>query len=116
MERLADKYKNHDWIEIFVVYQKEAHSEEGIFHDIPQPTEYEVRKNHAKRLVKEFAMQNVRVLIDEMDNRTSRSYGNLPNMIFVIEPDGKLGFVSDWTKTFEVEDYLNNAVKSNPSK
>lgn len=112
MEALAGKYKDKNWVEFLVVYQKEAHPEEGIFREVTQPVDYRVRKTHAERLVKEFSMRNDKLLVDEIDNRVSRLYGNMPNMVFVINPDGKLGFVSSWTKTYEVEEFLAQAANT----
>lgn len=97
MEELNAKYKDKD-VEFFVVYSKEPHAgERRYFKKYDQHTSYEHKLKYARELVEEFGMK-VPVLVDDLDEAVVEAYGRMPNMIFIIDKEGKIAYKSDWTE------------------
>ncbi len=97
MEELYGKYKD-EGVEFFVVYSKEPHAEERrYFKKYTQHASYEHKLSYAKELVEQFGMK-VPVLVDDLDEAVVQAYGRMPNMVFVIDKEGKIAYKSDWTE------------------
>ena len=65
MEQLRQKYEGRD-VEFVTMYVREPHPHERGFKDVPQPTTYEQKVDHAKQLidVKDVVMP---VVVDEIE-------------------------------------------------
>ena len=50
----------------------------------------------------------MRILVDEMDSRVQRAYGDLPNMAYVISKRGLVVYKASWTKADEIGSLLRN--------
>jgi hypothetical protein len=50
------------------------------------------------------------VLVDDLDGTVHRAYGSLPNMVYIIEKNGKIVFKAMWTDHNEIESALANLV------
>ncbi len=97
MEELREKYKDKG-VEFFVVYSKEPHAgERRYFKKYTQHSSYEHKLGYAKELVEQFGMK-VPVLVDDLDETVVHAYGRMPNMIFIIDKEGKIAYKSDWTE------------------
>lgn len=97
MEELQKKYKDRD-VEFFVVYSKEPHAgERRYFKKYTQHTSYEHKLGYAKELVGEFGMK-VPVLVDDIDEAVVNAYGRMPNMVYIIDKEGKIAYKADWTE------------------
>ncbi len=97
MEELREKYKDRD-VEFFVVYSKEPHAgERRYFKKYTQHTSYEHKLGYAKELVEQFGMK-VPVLVDDIDETVVHAYGRMPNMVYIIDKEGKIAYKSDWTE------------------
>lgn len=99
MEQLAQKYQN---IRFRVIYTREPHAGEGEFRLIAQPKTFDERLALAKRLKSDTGMQR-QILIDEMGSPVQKAYGNLPNMLYLIDPDGKIVAKWDWADVEALE-------------
>lgn len=97
MEELRRKYKDRD-VEFFVVYSKEPHAgERRYFKKYAQHTSYEHKLGYAKELVEQFGME-VPVLVDDIDEAVVHAYGRMPNMVYIIDKEGKIAYKADWTE------------------
>ncbi len=97
MEELREKYKDKG-VEFFVVYSKEPHAgERRYFKKYTQHSSYEHKLGYAKELVEQFGMK-VPVLVDDLDETVVQAYGRMPNMIFIIDKEGKIAYKADWTE------------------
>ena len=65
------------------------------FKDFDAPKSYAERVQVIERFRREVPGR-VRVLVDEMDNRTARAFGGLPNMAFVVDRAGVVREKQDW--------------------
>ncbi len=45
-------------------------------------------------------------VIDDMENTMQQTYGRMPNMEFIIDPDGKLVYSKDWANMDELKEWL----------
>lgn len=102
MEELREKYKDKG-VEFFVVYSKEPHAgERKYFKKYSQHTSYEHKLGYAKELVDQFGMK-VPVLVDDLDEAVVEAYGRMPNMVFIIDKEGKIAYKSDWTENPRID-------------
>lgn len=106
IEELNQKYKDKD-VKFFVVYSKEPHAgERRYFKKYTQHTSYEHKLSYAKELVETFGMK-VPVLVDDLDESVVEAYGRMPNMVFIIDKEGKIAYKSDWTEKPRIESLLD---------
>ncbi len=97
IEELSSKFKDKG-VEFFVVYSKEPHAgERSYFKKYEQHKTYEHKLGYAKELVETFGMK-VPVLVDDLDESTVEAYGRMPNMVYIIDKEGKIAYKSDWTE------------------
>ncbi len=83
-------------VEFFVVYSREPHAgERKYFRKYSQHTSYEQKLNYACELVQEFEMK-VPVLVDDLGEKTSKAFGWMPNMVYVIDKGGKIAYKASW--------------------
>lgn len=110
IEELYKKYKERD-VEFFVVYSKEPHAgERRYFKKYTQHTSYEHKLGYAKELVETFGMK-VPVLVDDLDEAVVEAYGRMPNMVYVIDKDGKIAYKANWTEEPRIDLLLDELVK-----
>lgn len=46
------------------------------------------------------------VLVDEVPRNVSATYGGGPNMLYIVDPGGKIAYKSLWTNASAVNAYL----------
>ena len=110
MEALYEKYKDRD-VEFFVVYSKEPHAgERRYFRKYTQHTSYEHKVGYAKELVETFGMK-VPVLVDGIDEAVVEAYGRMPNMVFIIDKDGKIAYKANWAEQPRIDMSLDELIK-----
>ncbi len=100
---MAEKYSDH--VQILNVYTPEAHPGEKDFEKYAPHTSYEQKLEYACELVDTCNMQ-VPVLVDGMDKAVHDMFGELPNMVYVINKTGKVVYKSTWTVAGELEKVL----------
>lgn len=83
------------------------------FEAIEEPTTAEQRKALAVRFREEVPGE-IPVLLDELDNRTTKAYGGMPNSLFVIKPDGTLSHAFEWASVREAERALAEVFGQTP--
>ncbi len=75
------------------------------FREIDEPKTDEERVALARKFRAEVP-GSIRVLIDPVDNRTSKAYGGLPNSAYVIGGDGRVAAKLPWASVIQVEQQL----------
>ena len=100
MEKVYGKRK--DKAKFFMVYHHDPHPGQGIFRGIEQPKNMDERLKLAQRLKRETNLQ-MPILVDEVPRKVSKLYGGLPNMIYIINPAGKVAYYNRWTDHKEID-------------
>jgi peroxiredoxin len=100
---LMPKYPN---VEFLVVYVREAHPGSRV-----GPHETLVDKIAlADRMKNEYG--DVRnMLVDNLDGEMHKAYGSFPNMVYVVNPEGKVTYRCDWSYAHLIERALKERDK-----
>ncbi len=101
LSKLVSKFAPR--VEFLMVYTREAHPGERIRSHRATGEKVE----HAK-IFKELENVKLHVLIDSVDGRVHKKYGNLPNMIYIINKEGRIVYKASWTDSREIEEVLEN--------
>ena len=107
MNRLAAKYPA-DEVVFLLLYVREAHP--GLF--IGAHESMEQKAAAARRLGKRVPAEKRTVIVDDFEGKIHRAYGSMPNMAYLIGPDGTVLFRSDWTHWQQIEELLDD--RDNP--
>jgi hypothetical protein len=105
MARVARRWGSRDDVTVVLVYGTEAHPNQGQFLAVDQPTTDEDRSALASRLAheEELAMD---VLVDDVPRNASATYGGAPNMVYVVDPSGRVAYRALWTDATAVDRFL----------
>jgi hypothetical protein len=103
-ERVRNDFKDRD-VEFFLVYVREAHPGERY----PAHETSEQKIQDAKALA-ELEWIGAKVLVDDLDGTIHRNYGQQPNMLYVIDKEGRVFFRALWA----AETSLRRALTSSP--
>ena len=79
-------------VEFLLIYVREAHPGERL----SQHKRFSDKLN-AARLLPEKYHEDRRILIDTLNGDMHRVYGAMPNVIYVINPEGSVHYRCDWT-------------------
>jgi cytochrome oxidase Cu insertion factor (SCO1/SenC/PrrC family) len=109
MARLAREYAEREDVTFALVYGKEAHPHQGEFLAIDDPETVEERRELASRLVAEEDVP-FPVLVDEVPREGSAEYGGAPNMVYLVDPEGRIAYRALWTNAREIERVLHEEV------
>lgn len=104
MARLTRKWDG-EGATFVLVYQKEAHPNQGQFLDVDDPETDEERLSLAERLTREEDVP-MTVLVDDVPRNVSATYGGAPNMVYVVDPDGQIAYTSLWTDAGALDAFL----------
>ncbi len=110
MERLASLFSEHP-VRFIVIYTREPHAKEGIFRDLEQPSDDHQRRKYAERAQKELGIHR-KILIDTMEGTVQKLYGGLPNMVYIIDPEGRVVFHDRWADAKAVKQALEKIFAS----
>ncbi len=108
IESLKKKYGARG-VEFVVVYVEDPHPGEPGYRDYRQPETFDERKRYADRLVAERGMEAT-VVVDDMDDAVWKQYGSLPNMIYVVDREGKIAYHATWTMADKIDRVLADLV------
>lgn len=98
LTQLYQRYRDRDF-QIFVVYTREAHPGENY----PHHDSYEQKLAHARKLRELDKVDEIPILVDDIGGATHTAYGQLPNMVYLIDRDGTVVYKSDWTDAQEID-------------
>ena len=102
LNQLYQRFCDKDF-EFFTVYVQESHPAE---HFGAHKTQ-EQKVSAAQSCQIQDAIQ-VPILVDEFEGPVHRAYGLMPNMVYIIDKDGKIAYRSGWTDHKDVEIALAN--------
>ncbi len=100
IRRLRDKYPD---VEFLLVYVREAHPGSRL-----KPPATQEEKLALGKQLKEIYNEPREVLVDRLDGDMHRRYGALPNMVYVIDPAGRVVYRCDWAFPRNIDRVLAN--------
>ena len=100
VRRLRDKYPD---VEFLLVYVREAHPGSRL-----KPPASQREKLELGRRLKEIYGDPRDVLVDTLDGEMHRGYGALPNMVYVVDPEGQVVYRCDWAFPKKIDRVLAN--------
>ena len=100
---LRDVKAKHPDVEFLVIYVREAHpgSRRGPTQDLEQKIAL------AKEMKNSFG-EHREILVDGIDGAMHQAYGALPNMVYVVNPDGKVIYRCDSGFAKRIDKVLKN--------
>ena len=100
VRRLRDKYPD---VEFLLVYVREAHPGSRL-----KPPASQREKLDLGARMKQIYDDPRDVLVDTLDGAMHRRYGALPNMVYIIDPDGRVAYRCDWAFPKNIDRVLAN--------
>ena len=100
--QLYSKYRNKGF-EFFTVYVREPHPGESYG---PHKS-WEQKLQYARECQKQDGIENP-MLVDDLAGTVHQLYVLMPNMIYIVDKDGKIVYKAIWTDHEEVELVLKN--------
>ncbi len=101
MEALNKAYAGKG-ISFYYVLSREPHPG---FYGFTQPDSLEMRREYVRLANAELTLA-LPWVIDDMTNKLQKTYGGMPNMDFIIAPDGKLIYSNDWANMDKLKEWL----------
>lgn len=98
---LTQLYRNYrpQGFQFFIVYTREAHPGENFPHHQSM-----VQKLGRARKMRELdRVDEIPILVDDVGGATHTAYGQLPNMVYLIDREGVIVYKSDWTDAVEID-------------
>jgi hypothetical protein len=100
MREIAGEFAD---VAFLLVYVREAHPGERL-----GPHQNMDEKFHAAKMVAPRYGEHRRVLVDNLDGDFHRAYGSMPNVIYIIRPDGKIHYRCNWATPAAVRGALSD--------
>jgi hypothetical protein len=91
--------------EFFTIYVREPHPGE---HYGPH-RDFEQKLKSARDCCEQDGIQNP-MLVDDLKGTVHRLYGSMPNMIYIIDKNGRIAYKAMWTDHEEIASVLSNLV------
>lgn len=108
MRRLAERYPE---IAFILLYVREAHPGS----ELHQHNSLDDKRQSAKWLRDDLDERRL-ILIDDLQGSMHRGLGALPNMIYIIDPDGIVVYRRDWNLVKGLNGVLENLNKCYPDR
>jgi len=103
MNDLAQKYADAEDLVFLVLYVREAHPGGRIGQHVSLEQKLELARQFDTRVPNERRA----LLVDDLEGTAHRAYGSMPNMAYIIGPDFRVLFRSDWTHVTMIDDILS---------
>jgi glutathione peroxidase-family protein len=100
IKKLEAKYPD---VEFLLIYVREAHPGARL-----GPHETDQQKLEMAEKLREFYGEHRKILVDNVDGDMHKAYGELPNMVYVINPDGKVIYRCNWAFPKYIDKVLAN--------
>ena len=108
IKELQVKYPD---VEFLLVYVREAHPGSRL-----GPHQSNGQKIERAEKLRQFYDEPRKILIDDLQGRMHKAYGELPNMVYIIDPDGRIIYRSDWAFPKRIDKILQNRNKINTNE
>ena len=102
---MASEWAERD-VQFFTVYVREPHAGG----DYPQPETITQRAQYASDCAS-LVGQRIPVIVDSIENEVHQAFGGLPNMVYVIDTRGKVGYRATWAKHEQVRDAVDRLLR-----
>ena len=100
IRKLQAKYPD---VEFLLIYVREAHPGARL-----GPHETDAQKMEMSKQLQTIYNDPRKILVDNVDGDMHRAYGAIPNYTYVIDPDGKIIYRSDWAFPKKIDKVLAN--------
>ena len=100
MEAIEKEYPDAEFL---LIYVREAHPGERL-----GPHQSMEEKLAAARLLQPRYGEARRILVDNLDGDFHRAYGSMPNVIYVVRPDGTIHYRANWATPAGVRNSLDD--------
>lgn len=104
MNELYRRFRDQGF-EFFTVYVREPHPGEHYAHH----TSWDQKLRYACDCRSQDDVQTP-VLVDDVEGTVHTLYGIMPNMVYIVDKDGKVAYKAMWTDHKEIEEVLENLV------
>jgi hypothetical protein len=104
LNKLYERYRDQGF-EFLTIYVREPHPGE---HYGPHRS-FEQKLPFARDCRKQDRVENP-MLVDDLEGTVHRLYGSMPNMIYIIDKNGKIACKAVWTDHEEIASVLENLV------
>lgn len=108
MEQLKQKYADRD-VAFLHMYVREPHAKErGLYNRFSQyenHTSYEHKVRYAQELVAKKQV-TIPLMVDGFDQKWHKTLGNLPNMAYIVNKEGKVEYNATWQLADEIDEVL----------
>jgi hypothetical protein len=111
LTNLSRQFGKRDF-QFFIVYTREAHPGENY----PHHESFEQKLNHADKLRSLDQVNDITILIDDVDGTAHTAYGQLPNMVYLIDREGVIVYKSDWTGAHELDGMCASLIRRDEMK
>lgn len=103
VRKLNEMKQKYSDVEFLMIYVREAHPGSRI-----KPHANLADKiSRAQETIDDYG-DSREFLVDAVDGAMHQAYGSLPNMIYVVNPEGKVIYRADWAFANRIENVLNN--------
>jgi hypothetical protein len=102
LNELYRRYRNQDF-EFFTIYVREPHPGENY----GPHRDFEQKLKFARDCREQDGIQTP-ILVDDLHGTVHRCYGSMPNMIYIIDKNGKIAYKAMWTDREEIVSVLSN--------
>jgi peroxiredoxin len=100
---MKDIAEEMDDVEFVVVYVREAHPGERLAQHKDM-----AEKIAAAKIIAPRYGEHRRVLVDNYEGDFHRAYGAMPNVVYIIRPDGKVHYRCNWAAPHKVKEALED--------
>jgi Iodothyronine deiodinase len=110
-------------INFLVIYQRESHPSgtlQALDMNKTDGFDKSAPINEAQRIIyatdaqNKLGLNNLTMAVDNWDNYTAQAYGNLPNMTFLIDANGRLVAAWPWMSPWQVNGAISNILANRP--
>ena len=105
MNELYARFRDKGF-QFFTIYVREPHPGEH-YHEHHS---WEQKLKYARDCCEQDGIQTT-LLIDDLGGTVHRAYGEMPNMVYVIDKQGKVVYKSMWTDHADIEAMLTSLVR-----
>ncbi len=104
LNRLSTQFRGQD-VAFFTIYVREPHPGEH-YHE---HRTWEEKVQYARDCRAQDAIETT-LLVDDLSGTVHRAYGEMPNMVYIADKQGKIVYKAMWTDHVEIESVLENLV------
>lgn len=98
------------------MYVREPHPQERGFRQYRKHGSYEHKMEYARLLAEKHGL-TIPVLVDGLDEKVHQLLGNLPNLVYVVNKQGRVEYKCTWTDADAIDEVLAEMVTAeDPSR